>query len=75
METAFLALVNYIITNHEYSVLQKNYMDFFLGRNPDNICYLEGFGSRNVGQDGSTINEINAGLFYLLLQSVKNEIE
>lgn len=70
-----MALVNYIITNHEYSTLLKNNVDFFLGRNPDNICYLEGFGSRNAGQGGSKINETNAGLFYLLLQSAKNQTE
>ena len=69
-----MALVNYIITNHEYSTLLRNYIDFFLGRNPDNICYLEGFGSRNAEQGSNRVNEMNAGLFYLLLQSAKNQI-
>lgn len=66
-----LALVNYIITNHEYSVLQKNYLDYFLGRNPYNICYADGFGTRNAKDGEVKIDAMNSGLFYLLLQSTK----
>ena len=66
-----LALVNYIITNHEYSMLQKNYLDYFLGRNPYNICFADGFGTRNAADDEVDINATNSGLFYLLLQSTK----
>lgn len=66
-----LALVNYIITNHEYSTLQRNYLDYFLGRNPYNICYIDGFGTGNVIGDEEKINSENVGLFYLLLQSTK----
>ena len=66
-----LALVNYIITNHEYSILQKNYVDYFLGRNPNNICYVDGFGTRNAGEDEERIQDENGSLFYLLLQSTK----
>lgn len=70
-EMSNLALVNYIITNHEYTVLQKNYLDFFLGRNADNFCYLDGFGSRNPKENENKITIKNGGLFYLLLQSTK----
>ena len=66
-----LALVNYIITNHEYSVLQKNYLDYFLGRNPYNICFVDGYGTRNAVDGEVKINVMNSGLFYLLLQSTK----
>ena len=66
-----LALVNYIITNHEYSVLQKNYLDYFLGRNPYNVCFADGFGSRNAKDGEVKIDAMNSGLFYLLLQSTK----
>ncbi len=66
-----LALVNYIITNHEYSTLQKNYLDYFLGRNPYNICFVDGFGTRNAAEEEISINATNSGLFYLLLQSTK----
>ena len=66
-----MALVNYIITNHEYSTLQKNYVDYLLGRNPYNICFVDGFGIRNTIEDEMKINAFNGGLFYLLLQSTK----
>ena len=66
-----MALVNYIITNHEYSTLLKNNIDFLMGRNPENLCFLDGFGTRNAKEGASKINEMNGGLFYLLLQAVK----
>lgn len=66
-----MALVNYIITNHEYSTLLKNYVDFFMGRNPDNLCLFAGFGKKNAQEEQPQINEMNVGLFYLLLQAVK----
>lgn len=65
-----LALVNYIITNHEYSVLQKNYLDYFLGRNPENICFVDGLGTRNA-KEGAKVDETNGALFYLLMQSAR----
>ena len=66
-----MALVNYIITNHEYSTLQKNYVDYLLGRNPYNICFIDGFGIRNAVEGENKINAVNGGMFYLLLQSTK----
>ena len=74
-DMANLALVNYIITNHEYTTLQKNYLDYFLGRNPQNICYVDGFGTLNAVDDATKVNAKNSGLFYLLLQSTKTEIK
>lgn len=74
-DMANLALVNYIITNHEYTTLQKNYLDYFLGRNPQNICYVDGFGTLNAVDESKKINAKNSGLFYLLLQSTKMEIK
>ena len=65
------ALVNYIITNHEYSTLQRNYLDYFLGRNPYSVCYMDGFGTGNVPDGEEKINSQNVGLFYMLLQSTK----
>ena len=70
-DMANLALVNYIITNHEYTTLQKNYRDYFMGRNPFSICYIDEFGVLNSSQENSKITPKNCGLFYLLLQSTK----
>lgn len=69
-DMSVMALVNYIITNHEYSTLQKNYRDYFLGRNPDAVCLAEGFGKRNL-QNGEGVSQADAALLYLLLQSTK----
>ena len=71
-DAAVMALVNYIITNHEYSTLQKNYLDYLLGRNPESCCLVEGFGTRNrPRQQEEMVDKENAALFYLLLQSTK----
>ncbi len=71
-DTAVLTLINYIITNHEYTTLQKDYLDYFLGRNPAAVCLAEGFGTRNGTEEGmERINGQNAALLYLLLQTVK----
>lgn len=70
-DMANMALVNYIITNHEYTTLQKNYIDYLMGRNPDNVCYIDGFGVKNIEEGNCKVNNTNAGLFYLLLQASK----
>ena len=66
-----MALVNYIITNHEYTQLLKNYRDYLMGRNPQNICYIDGFGMMNSTEEKGKVTTRNCGLFYLLLQSTK----
>lgn len=71
-DMSVMALVNYVITNHEYSTLLKNYLDYFLGRNPQARCLVEGFGDREplAGQEG-ILNRSYMALMYLLLQSTK----
>lgn len=44
---ARLAMVNHIITNHEYTLVLENHLHYFLGRNAESICYIDGVGSRN----------------------------
>lgn len=68
-----MALVNYIIPNHEYSTLQKNYLDYLLGRNLYNVCFLDGFGTKNAEREEEKIDGANSSLCYLLLQSAKGE--
>ncbi|MGN0307030.1 MAG: hypothetical protein ACI4DN_02315, partial [Lachnospiraceae bacterium] len=71
-DMTIMALVNYVITNHEYSTLQKNYLDYFLGRNPDARCLVKSFGTRNMPEGAEEmIDETYAALLYLLLQSTK----
>lgn len=71
-DASVIAFMNYIITNHEYTTLQRNYLEYFLGRNPKAICLVDGFGTRSViPEENIRINPNNGALFYLLLQSVK----
>lgn len=42
-----LAVVDHIITNHEYATVLQNHLHYLLGRNPQSIVYLDGVGSRN----------------------------
>ncbi len=42
-----LAVVDHIITNHEYMMVLENHLHYFLGRNAACISYLDNAGSRN----------------------------
>lgn len=42
-----LAVVDHIITNHEYMMVLENHLHYFLGRNSACISYLDNAGSRN----------------------------
>ncbi len=42
-----LAVVDHIITNHEYATVLENHLHYLLGRNLQSISYLDEAGSRN----------------------------
>lgn len=42
-----LAVVDHIITNHEYMMVLENHLHYFLGRNSACISYIDDVGSRN----------------------------
>lgn len=42
-----LAVVDHIITNHEYATVLENHLHYLLGRNLQSISYLNGVGARN----------------------------
>ena len=42
-----LAVVDHIITNHEYTTVLENHLHYFLGRNAQSISYIDGVGDRN----------------------------
>lgn len=48
-----LAVVDHIISNHEYTTVLENHLHYFLGRNAQSISYIDGVGSRNY----QTLNE------------------
>ncbi|NLL78551.1 MAG: hypothetical protein GX234_01860 [Clostridiales bacterium] len=44
-EMVRLAVVDYVITNHEYATVMENHLHYLLGRNPQASSYLGGFGT------------------------------
>lgn len=46
-KTVRLAVVDHIITNHEYMMVLENHLHYFLGRNAACISYIDNVGSRN----------------------------
>ena len=46
IEMMYLAVVNYIISNHEYETVIENHLHYLFGRNAQALCYIENMGER-----------------------------
>lgn len=73
-----LAVVDHIITNHEYGTVLQNHLHYMLGRNFQSISYLDGAGSRNykdIDEKQGIMNqvELNAELV-LVMSSIMQEL-
>lgn len=73
-----LAVVDHIITNHEYATVLQNHLHYMLGRNLLSISYLDGTGSRNYvnfNEKQGIMNqvELNAELI-LMMSSIMEEL-
>lgn len=73
-----LAVVDHIITNHEYATVLQNHLHYMLGRNLYAISYLDGAGSRNymdINENQGIMNqvELNAELV-LMMSSIMEEL-
>ena len=73
-----LAVVDHIITNHEYATVLQNHLHYLLGRNLQSISYLDGTGSRNYVDINEKIGimnqvELNAELV-LMMSSIMEEL-
>lgn len=73
-----LAVVDHIITNHEYATVLQNHLHYLLGRNLQSISYLDGAGSRNyadINENQGIMNqvELNAELV-LMMGSIMEEL-
>ena len=65
-----LAVVDHIITNHEYATVLENHAHYMLGRNLQSISYLDGVGGRNyrdVDVSLGIMNQVNQNAELLLL--------
>lgn len=73
-----LAVVDHIITNHEYATVLQNHLHYLLGRNLQSVSYLDGAGSRNyvdINENQGIMNqvELNAELV-LMMSSIMEEL-
>lgn len=74
-----LAVVDHIITNHEYATVLENHIHYMLGRNLLSISYLDGEGERNyrdIDMNLGVMNQmdLNAELLLLLAAIMDDEL-
>lgn len=65
-----LAVVDHIITNHEYATVLENHLHYMLGRNLQSISYLNDVGGRNyrdVEEAVGVMNQVDLNAELLLL--------
>ncbi len=69
-DMARLAVVDHIITNHEYATVLENHIHYMLGRNLQSVSYLDGVGGRNyrdVDASLGIMNQVDQNAELLLL--------
>lgn len=67
-----LAVVDHVITNHEYATVLQNHLHYMLGRNLDSISYLDDVGSRNyqeIDESQGIMNQIDLNAELVLMMS------
>lgn len=73
-----LAVVDHIITNHEYATVLQNHLHYLLGRNLQSISYLDGAGSRNyvsIDENKGIMNQVELNAeFVLMMSSIMEEL-
>lgn len=74
-----LAVVDHIITNHEYATVLENHMHYMLGRNLQSVSYLDGAGERNYRDIDMSLGvmkqvDLNAELVLLLSAVMDDEM-
>lgn len=71
-----LAVVDHIITNHEYMTVLENYMHYFLGRNPQSVSYIgqtaDGV-QEAAGERMNIMKQIDQNAEWILLMSAIEE--
>ena len=67
-----LAVVNHIITNHEYATVLQNHLHYMLGCNLYSISYLDGVGSRSyidINENYGIMNQVELNAEFVLMMS------
>ncbi len=75
-----LAVVDHIITNHEYTTVLENHLHYFLGRNLMSVSYLDNAGTRNYMEIDESMGimkqvDSNAKLILMMSAVLGNEKE
>lgn len=74
-----LAVVDHIITNHEYMMVLENHLHYFLGRNAQSVKYIDSAGSGKEQFANGKINimkqmDLNAQ-FILFMSAIEENLE
>lgn len=67
-----LAVVDHIITNHEYATVLENHLHYMLGRNLQSVSYLDEAGARNykdIDETQGIMNQIDLNAELVLMMS------
>lgn len=70
-----LAVVDHVITNHEYATVLQNHLHYMLGRNRQSVSYLDNSGSRNykdIDNSQGIMNQIDLNAELVLMMSAIN---
>lgn len=69
---AHLAVVDHIITNHEYAMVLENHLHYLLGRNRESVSYLDQTGTRSYTETDikqGVTNQIDLNAELVLMMS------
>ena len=71
-----LALVNYVITNHEYVTVQENHLHYLLGRNPAGLSYISGTGYQSAETEEciSADSYQSSALIFMMSEIIREEM-
>lgn len=73
----YLTMVDYMIANHEYDGVIENHLHYFMGRNPQAVCYIDDVGEKNYKQIDETLGimkqfDADSRLIFMLSKIVRN---
>lgn len=77
-EMVKLAVIDYVITNHEYATVMENHLHYFLGRNPEASSYLVGLGEYSeVSREQDILKnpEQSARLFFMMSAVINHKAD
>lgn len=72
-----MAVVDYVISNHEYATVLENHLHYLLGRNRDAVSYIEGYGKVSADKDEIDIlsNPRNNSAFIFMMSAIEKHEE